>query len=260
MYQNQQVSTVDPPDLRTCWANEGALGGWVMLDSPIAASAVATQPLDYVVVDCQHGLAGYPGMVAILGALASTAPTKLVRVPSLEAGWPGLALDAGAEGVIAPLIDDADDARAVVAATKYPPSGSRSFGPVRASRRVGVDPRTVNENTICIVMVETAAGLEHIDEICAVPGVDAVYIGPADLSISLGMKPWDRTAELDAAINVILESCNRHGVVAGIHASSGHQARSFFDQGFAMVTAVSDLDALRRGLAREMRDARGAEP
>lgn len=257
MYQEDVVARVESPGLREVWQHQAAVGAWMMSGSITAGAVLASQPFDYLVIDCQHGLGGHRSMEDVLGALGGTRPARLVRVPSGDGGWPGLVLDSGAEGVIVPMVNDADAARRAVAAMKYAPQGERSFGPIRASARVGVDPDMVNAQTLCIVMIESAAGLQHADEICAVPGVDAVYIGPADLAISLGHKPWEQAPEVDAAIVTIRDACARAGVIAGIHATSGRRARDHVEQGFRMVTAVSDIDALRRGSSRELELARG---
>jgi 4-hydroxy-2-oxoheptanedioate aldolase len=245
--------------LRAASRGDTVIGGWLMLGSAFAGELVAGEALDYLVVDCQHGLTGHTAMVDTLGRSARHGIDTLVRIPSLEGGWAGLALDAGADGVIVPMVSSPADAAAAVAAVRYPPHGTRSFGPIRPSRRVGADPAIANERVVCVVMIETAAGVESIDEICSVPGVDAIYVGPADLSLALGVDPWSRSAALDAALDTIRRACVRHDVVPGIHASSGRHARALAEAGFRMVTAVSDVDAMRRGVAREVAAARGVE-
>jgi 4-hydroxy-2-oxoheptanedioate aldolase len=258
---------VEVGGLRSRLAAQGSLvGGWCMLGSPFAAEAMTRQALDYVTVDCEHGASGYESMLTMLSALMvgrEDGPLRAVRVPTVDPGWAAWALDGGAEAVIFPCVQDAAEAAAAASACRYPPHGGRSFGPLRTSRRMGSRPDEVNENVACVVMVESVEGLEAVEEICAVPGVDGVYIGPADLSISMGLglgalrSPMDE--RLLEAIERIRSACVEHGVVAGVHAFSGPMARSFLDMGFDMVTAVSDVDALGQGVKAALAAAR-AEP
>ena len=237
---------------------EGAVGGWLMLGSPLAAELATKQQFDYVVVDCQHGLNGQDRLIDIIGRWPEGGPLPLVRVPSIEGGWVGRALDAGAAGVIVPMVNSRREAEAAAAASRFAPRGVRSYGPIRPYRHLGVNPSTVNENVLCFVMIETLAGLECVDDICATPGIDGVYIGPADLALSLNLHPSKDTKHpvLLAAIHEIRDSCLRNNVVPAIHAMNGAMARTFLADGFRMVTAVSDLTALRTGLAHELLAAR----
>jgi 4-hydroxy-2-oxoheptanedioate aldolase len=230
-----------------------------MLGSPFAAEVTASQQFDYVVVDCQHGLNGQDRLIDIIGRWPEPGPLPLVRVPSVEAGWVGRALDAGAAGVIVPMVNSRPEAEAAAAASRFAPQGVRSYGPIRPYRHLGVKPSTVNDNVLCFVMIETLAGLECVDDSCATPGIDGVYVGPADLALSLNLHPSKDTTHpvLVGAIREIRDSCRRNNVVPAIHAMTGGMARTFLADGFRMVTAVSDLTALRTGLARELSAARG---
>jgi 4-hydroxy-2-oxoheptanedioate aldolase len=239
-------------------SGEGAVGGWLMLGSPFAAEVTASQQFDYVVVDCQHGLNGQDRLIDIIGRWPERGPLPLVRVPSVEAGWVGRALDAGAAGVIVPMVNSRPEAEAAAAASRFAPQGVRSYGPIRPYRHLGVNPSTVNDNVLCFVMIETLAGLECVDDICATPGIDGVYVGPADLALSLKLHPSKdiKHPVLVGAIREIRDSCRRNNVVPAIYAMNGAMARTFLADGFRMVTAVSDLTALRTGLARELSAAR----
>jgi 4-hydroxy-2-oxoheptanedioate aldolase len=223
-------------------SGEGAVGAWLMLGSPFAAELAASQQFDYVVVDCQHGLNGQDRLIDIIGRWPERGPSPLVRVPSIEAGWVGQALEA----------------EAAAAASQFAPQGVRSYGPIRPYRYLGVNPSTVNDNVLCFVMIETLAGLECVDDICATPGIDGVYVGPADLALSLKLHPSKDITHpvLVGAIREIRDSCRRNNVVPAIHATNGAMARTLLADGFRMVTAVSDLTALRTGLARELSAAR----
>ena len=175
-------------------AREKLVGYWITLDVPPAAERIARLGYDYVVLDGQHGLIGYQGLMTGLLAIdagAAIGPRATVGMVRVEANDPtpiGRALDAGATGVIVPLIDTAEDVASAVRAAKYPPVGARSFGPMRASLRIGPVPADANEATVVLAMIETPLGLKNVAEICATPGLDGVYVGPSDLSLALGAR------------------------------------------------------------------------
>src|SRR6478672_10624907 len=170
------TSMTEIRSLKTIWrAGGSALGGWLSLREPILAEAAGSSGYDYVCVDMQHGLADYEHTVVLLHALAGTPAVPIVRVPWNEQGIIGRVLDAGAMGVIIPMVNSPDEARRAVTACRFAPDGSRSFGPEYLGRP--------NELVACIPMIETKQAVESIDDILAVPGIDAIYIGPADLSI-----------------------------------------------------------------------------
>ncbi|MFN3217922.1 MAG: HpcH/HpaI aldolase family protein [Acidimicrobiales bacterium] len=236
--------------LKALWAaGEPALGGWAALGSPLAAEMLARAGFDYVCIDNQHGVNDYLGTVGLLQAIDCGDSTPLVRVPWNEPGIIGKMLDAGADGVIIPMVNSVAEAEAAVAACRYAPAGARSYGPVRASLR---DPDyyvTANDHVACIPMIETVAALAALDDILAVPGIDAVYVGPADLSVSLGLPPGnndDAPAFVDA-LETIVAACERHGVVPGIHATTALTERRL-EMGFRMVTVTADNVAMRDGL------------
>jgi 4-hydroxy-2-oxoheptanedioate aldolase len=177
-------------ELRKLWSRgEAAIGIWTTSGSSLLAEAIAPAGPDYVVIDAQHGFMGPDAIRMCLLALARTSPTPLVRVPTSEPGFIGQMLDAGAHGVIVPMVETPDDARRAVAACRMPPAGQRSFGPIRAAQSFDRDPATLSNEVLCIVMIETAQGVDHVDDIVAVAGVDGVCIGPADLAISYGLSP-----------------------------------------------------------------------
>jgi 4-hydroxy-2-oxoheptanedioate aldolase len=160
----------------------------------------------------------------------------------------GRALDLGAAGVIVPLVESPEQAAHAVAACRYPPAGTRSYGPVRVAGDGG--------ESLCVVMCETRAGVEALAAICAVPGLDAVYVGPRDLALSYGLEPGE---ELDAVIAGIAETCAGHDVPAGIQARSGEDARRWTAAGFRFAAASSERDLLARAAARELAAALGAD-
>ena len=246
--------------LRQLWAGGGeALGAWLTLPSIVAAEATARSGVDYACVDLQHGALDYRDAVGMFQAIVAGGSRPIARVPWNEPGIIGKILDAGAEGVVVPMVNSAAEAAAAVTAGRYPPAGGRSWGPVVAGLRTAGGVADANERIAIIPMIETVTAMEHLDDILGVPGVDAIYVGPADLSISLGLTPGNNDGEVafDEALSAIVAGCRRHGVVAGIH-STGALTPRRLEQGFAMVTVTSDLVALRAGLAAELAAARGA--
>jgi 4-hydroxy-2-oxoheptanedioate aldolase len=164
------------------------IGYWSLLDSPVAAERLARLGYDYLAFDAQHGLFGYQGLLNNLIATDTRGSTAvgMVRVEANDPTYIGRALDAGAAAVIVPLVDTAKDAADAVAAVRYPPHGRRSYGPMRAQLRIGPDPADTHEQTAVLAMIETADGLANVEEICAVPGLDGVYVGPSDLRLAIG--------------------------------------------------------------------------
>jgi len=239
-----------------------ALGGWLTIPSAFSAEVMAHQGFDWLCIDMQHGLIDYQTALAMLQAISTTETTPIVRVPWNDPGIIMKMLDAGAYGIIVPLVNSRADAEAAVAACRYPPQGTRSFGPTRAVYYAGLDYFAhANQEMCCIPQIETAAAVENLDEILSVPGVDAVYIGPMDLSISLGLPPQmdGEAPEYAAARQRILEACQRHNVAAGIH-TSAFAALKRVAEGFRMVMVVSDLGALGRAVAEDLRSVRQARP
>jgi 4-hydroxy-2-oxoheptanedioate aldolase len=246
--------------LRDTWAAGGeTLGFWLSIPGFVGAEIAARQPVDYVCVDTQHGVIDYLASASMIQAIELAGGTPIVRVPWNEPGIIGKTLDAGAHGVIVPMVNTRAEAEAVVRAARYVPDGARSWGPVMAGQRHD-DNRAWAGDTIAVIpMIETVEAVANVDEIVSVPGVDAIYVGPADLSISLGLEPSgnaDETA-LDEALATIVAACERHGVVPGIH-STGSLTPRRREQGFRMITVTSDALALRSGYSSELASARGA--
>jgi 4-hydroxy-2-oxoheptanedioate aldolase len=246
--------------LRARWAaEETAFGIWSSIPSSFAAELAARAGADYVCVDLQHGLASFEGLTPQLQAIELGGAVPVVRVAENEAWQIGKALDQGALGVIVPLVETAEEAERAVAACRFPPTGSRSFGPSRAGSVVGsLEPSDLGGEPVCFVMVETRRGVENLEAIAATPGLDGIYVGPSDLAVSLGVSP--RAADLGpehaAAVSRIREVCRARGLVAGIHCARGDEARARAAAGFGLVTAAMDFAVLAAGGARELRAAR----
>jgi 4-hydroxy-2-oxoheptanedioate aldolase len=246
--------------LREMWhAGEPTLGTWLTIPSTVSAETAGRAGFDYVCVDNQHGVSDYQVTVTMMQAILLGGGTPIVRVPWNEPGIIGKMLDAGAEGVIVPMVNSAAEAQAVVTACRYPPLGMRSFGPVLVMPRISDHTNVANTRTAVIPMIETVQALNNLDEILSVPGVDAIYVGPADLSLSLGLPPGnnDGQAKFDDALAAIVAACQRHGVVPGMH-STGALAERRLEQGFRMLTVSGDLLAMRAAMAAELAQARGA--
>jgi len=247
--------------LRDRWATgEETLGFWLSIPNAMTAEITARQSVDYVCIDTQHGVIDYLASVTMIQAVELGGGTPIVRVPWNEPGIIGKSLDAGAHGVIVPMVNTREQAEAVVRAARYVPDGARSWGPVIAGIR-HPDNRTWAGDTIAVIpMIETVEAISNLDEILSVAGVDAIYVGPADLSISLGLEPGnnDGNPVFDDALATIVDACVRHGVVPGIHAS-GSLSGLRKEQGFRMITIGSDALAMGAGFAAELAAARGSD-
>lgn len=243
------------------WRNGATtLGAWLYLREPLLAEAAGQTGYDYVCIDMQHGLASYADAAAMLQGLGRSTAAPLVRVPWNEPGIIGRVLDAGALGVIIPMVNSAEEAARAVAACRYAPAGARSFGPLTAMIRHGFRyPEIANEQVACIPMIETLEAVERIDEILAVPGIDAVYVGPSDLSMTMGLPPLadHDDARFRQALATIVDACARHGIVAGVHASPA-LAKARAKQGFRMITVGYDQAPVMAALRADLASSRSA--
>ncbi len=231
-----------------------------MVPGSFGAELFARTGADYVCVDQQHGVIGYDAMVPMLQAIEAGGAVPITRVLSGDPYGIMKSLDAGARGVIVPLVNSAADAERSVSACRYPPRGIRSYGPTRVSGVIGSeDPEVLDAEALCLVMVETREALERVDEIAATPGLDGIYIGPTDLALSLGLPPTleIREDEHAGAIERVRDACARNGIAAGIHSPSGEWARRHAEDGFGMVTVATDASLLRVAASREVSLARG---
>ncbi|MBC3192336.1 hypothetical protein H7X46_14820 [Pseudonocardia sp. C8] len=235
-----------------------AVGGWLQLPSPAVAEVVGSVGFDVVCVDTQHGLIGDDTTLGMLQALTATGTRSLVRVPGHGAEPIGRALDRGADGVIVPLVDTAEQAAAAVAACRYPPDGHRSFGPVRPSW-LG---RDLLAGGRCVVMVETVAAVANLAEILAVDGLDAVFIGPSDLALAHGFPlsaqdpDGPRADEYGELVGGITGRCAAAGVPVGIYCNSPAHARRFRELGCTFTMLGAEQAILRAALAEQLARAR----
>jgi 4-hydroxy-2-oxoheptanedioate aldolase len=237
--------------LRTLWSGGGAaVNGWLAIPDGFSAETMAHQGWDSLTIDLQHGVVEYAAMVRMLQAISTTPTVPLVRVPWLEAGILMKTLDAGAYGVICPMVNTRDDAQRLVAFTHYAPRGTRSYGPVRALLYGGADyPARADDTIVRFAMIETAQALDNLEAILSVEGLDAVYIGPSDLSLSLGCKPSfdELEPKVAQAVDHVLARAAAHGVIAGIHNGAPETALARIAKGFRFVTVASDARLLAAG-------------
>jgi len=248
--------------LRDRWAPGSlSLGGWCAIGSPFSAELLGRAGFDWLCVDLQHGLIGYEQMVPMLQAIAATGTPAFVRVPDGDAGTIMKVLDAGAVGVIVPLVESAKQAAAIVQACRYPPLGNRSWGPIRASLGVrGFSPQSANRDVICVVMIETPTGKANLDEILEVPGIDAAFIGTNDLALSSGLQPLgvgDSTALVEL-LESVRSACRKHGTVCGIAANDAQTALRWVEAGFDMLALPSDIALLTQGARASLQAVREA--
>ncbi len=230
--------------IRQKWAKgEAVVNGWLGIPSAFSAELMAHQGWDSLTVDCQHGLIDYQMATHMLQAISTTDTTPMVRVPWCEPGIVMKMLDAGAYGIVCPMINTREDAERLVSHGRYAPKGQRSFGPIRATVYGGSDyGAKANDEILLFAMTETAQAVENIDAIMSVDGLDGVYVGPADLSLTMGFTPGMDPTEpkVVEAIDKIIESGKKHGKHVGQHCGSPAYAKNLISKGMDWVTLLGD--------------------
>lgn len=235
------------------------VGSWLTIPSSLNAEILAHTGFDWLCVDMQHGMIDYADAVAMFTAISTTQTIPFVRVPWNDPGTIGKMLDAGAMGVIVPLVNNREEAERAVAACRYPPLGFRSAGPVRARLYSGDDYLDhANDEIVVAAMIETAEGLANLDAIASTPGLTACYIGPNDLAYAIGVTPRGDNPDPKhvATVEHILATCKKHGIVAGIHCGGPEFAKRWLDLGFQMVMVNTDARFLTARSADELADVR----
>jgi 4-hydroxy-2-oxoheptanedioate aldolase len=253
--------TADP--VRARWATgETAFAAWLTLDSPAAATAVASAGFDAVVVDLQHGHSTLDTLPHLVAAIQHTQAMPFIRAAWNHPADLMRALDLGARGVICPMVGSRAEAEALVAACRYPPAGIRSYGPLHGAFGRGHEQTTAaNDAVLLFAMIETADGYANLEEIAATPGLDGLFVGPADLSLGLGLDTFADFADpaLLKALDAIIAAATAHGLVPGIHAPSPADAAAMSDRGFRFVSSAVDEDLLREAAEAALRATRPAE-
>ncbi|MEE1865860.1 HpcH/HpaI aldolase family protein [Pseudomonas auratipiscis] len=256
---------MQPNKIKALW-NEGkaVVNGFLSIPCAFVSELMAEQGYDALTIDLQHGIVDYQTAVSMLQSMRASGVAPMVRVPWLEAGSIMKALDAGAYGVVCPMINTAEQAARLVSYMRYPPVGVRSFGPTRASISAGADyGRQANENMLCFAMIETREAMDNLAEIAATPGLDGLYIGPADLTIGLtGMRyptGFDREEpEMLEAIQHILATAHAHGIKAALHCGSPAYALRAIQWGFDMVTLANDVRMLTNATSAALKEVRSS--
>jgi 4-hydroxy-2-oxoheptanedioate aldolase len=251
--------------IRSIWAKGGAaINGWLGIPSGVSAENMAQAGWDSLTVDLQHGLVDFQAAVGMFQAISTTPTIPLARVPWNEPGIIMKLLDAGAYGIVCPMINSREECERFVGWCRYAPVGQRSVGPLRATWYGGPDYlKKANETVLTFAMIETKKAMDNLDAIVSTPGLDAVYVGPADLGLSLGGEPrGDQTdPKIVAAIDAILASCKKHGVRAGIHCQSPDYAKQVIAKGYQFTTILADnalLNAAARAAVAAMKGAPAA--
>jgi 4-hydroxy-2-oxoheptanedioate aldolase len=254
---------MEPTRIRRIWSEGGrVLNCWLTGPSAVQAEQLAALGFDSLLLDVQHGDVDYREAVGVFTAIRASGATPLARVPWNDPGTIMRLLDAGAFGILCPMIQSRADAEAFVGACRYPPVGYRSCGPVRAQLHAGTDLGgyfdAANDVIVTIALIETARALDNLDEVLATPGLDAVYLGPSDLAISHGGPPaidYFGTAAA-ARHECFLEAVRRHRVRFGLHAVTDEDLRYCIESGADLVTVTTDAVALLREASRQLSEAR----
>ncbi len=240
-----------PNGIRHKWAEgKPVINGWLSIASPFVAEIMVAQGYDSVTIDLQHGFVGYEMATSMLQALRASGVTPMVRVPWLDPGDIMKALDAGAYGIICPMINSRQEAERLVSYMRYPPHGVRSFGPTRALFSAGSDyGQHADKEVLCLAMIETADAMKNLEAIVSTPGLDGVYIGPADLTLGLTGRRYatgfDREEpEMVEAIRKVLEKSHAAGIRAALHCGTPAYAAKAVGWGFDLVTISNDVRLL----------------
>ncbi|MHB1249641.1 MAG: HpcH/HpaI aldolase family protein [Polaromonas sp.] len=242
-----------------CQRREAAVNGWLTIASPYAAEVMGHQGFDAVTVDMQHGMIGFAQAVGMFQALSATPALPLARVSCNDPALLMQMLDAGAYGIICPMISSVEEARSFVSACRYPPLGTRSFGPTRGLLYGGPDYfQRANHEILTLAMIETRAGLDALEAILAVDGLDGVFVGPNDLSLAMGKAPKSEPDDKEVR-DAIVHICARtlaDGKIPGIFCSGGDAAARRIAEGFLLVTPGTDVALLSQAARRAVDAAR----
>jgi len=245
-------------------AGEAVFSGWCGLPYPIVAETIGRDGFAAVTLDSQHGLWDVSAMLTAIAAVRQAGAAPVVRVPVGDFALVSRALDFGAEGIIAPMINTAADARAFAAAAKYPPLGERSWGPHRATTLANLADQSVylreaNDHVVTLAMIETRSALDNLEAIVGTPGIDGVFLGPSDLSIALSAgKTLDPlSAEVERELDRILAVAQKAGKMTGAYCHSPERAAALAKRGVRFLAVMSDLAMLRAGAAAAIKVLKG---
>ena len=230
---------------------KAVINGWLQIPNSFSAEVMAHQGWDSITIDMQHGVVDYPNALQMLQAISTTDVVPIARVNWNEPGQIMKILDAGAYGVICPMVSNRKEAENFVKACLYPPKGYRSYGPIRGLLYGGSDyGKYANDEIIKLAMIETRESLENLDSIMSTPGLTGIYIGPADLSLAIGEEPSFDKPEGDKVYDTImkiLEHAQKNKIIAGIHNMKSEYAEKMIKKGFQLVTVGSDQRFMSAG-------------
>lgn len=248
--------------VKEAWkAGKAVVNGWLAIPNAFSAEMYSKCGWDSVTVDMQHGVQDYLSCVACFQGIQPSGAVPMVRVPWNEPGIIGKVLDAGAMGVICPMVNTEAEARALVQYCKYPPAGTRSNGPIRAGAygSAGAYQKTANDEILVIPMIETRTAIENIGKILDVPGIDGIYIGPSDLSFSLGKEPKldVEDPEILAIYDMLLAETGKRGIAAGLHNGTPAYAKRMIEKGFKLVTIANEVGLMVQAATAAVKAARG---
>jgi 4-hydroxy-2-oxoheptanedioate aldolase len=236
------------------WAAGGeVVTGWLAIPSSISAELMAQQGFDALTIDLQHGATDYTDMVPMLQAISITDTAPFVRVPWNDPSIIGKVLDAGAYGVICPMVNTAEEAAAFVKACRYFPQGGRSVGPLRASLYAGSDYfQHANDTVVTMAMIESAEAVKNLEDILKTPHLDAIFVGPSDLAVTMGEAPGfdPRYPAVYEAIEYIAAKCKEAGVIPGIHCGSVAYGADMRKLGYRFMAYLSDFRMMQQAVAR----------
>ncbi len=241
-------------------AGTKAINGWVAIPSPFSTEAYAAQGWDSVTLDMQHGAVNFSDVVPLLQAVCQSNVTPMVRVPWNDPASIMRVLDAGAYGIICPMINTKAEAQAFVTSGRYPPIGARSAGPFRAAQYAGPDYiQNANDEILLIAMIETREAVKNLPDILAVKGLDGVYVGPSDLSLSLGKPPTldPSDPEVLEAMQTIAKTTRAKGMIAGVHTDGPKTAAKRYAEGYQFCTLINDVRLLAMAAQAAIRETRG---
>ncbi len=240
---------------------DSSLGIWINLPDVHLAENLARTGVDWLCFDLQHGLMDYSDLKGLLPAISGQPVTPLVRVAANTPDQIGKVLDVGAEGVIVPMVNSTEEAQRAVSACYYPPLGARSCGPMRPVMLEGFEYLAqANEQIACVLMIETQQGLDNVDAIAAVEGVDGLFIGPMDLCYGLGLTPGDfGNPRFTEAVATIVAACRKHGRAVGMFGYTPEMARESLENVFNFASAGTDISFFRDGVARGLAVARAED-
>lgn len=237
--------------LKDKWkAGTPTLNGWCSIASSFSAEIMAAQGFDSLTIDVQHGAIDYSGALPMMQAIQASGTFAMARVPWREPGIIMKMLDAGAMGIICPMINNRAEAAEFASYMRYPPRGQRSYGPTRAMVAMpGYNVKDANADVLAFAMIETADGVANLDEIASTPGIDGLYVGPADLTLGVteGRLPpgFDRTEdEMVEVIKRIAAAAQANGIAAALHCGTVDYAVKALDWGYNMVTVGGDTRLL----------------